>query len=389
MSTPTLTPHELAMELRMLQDANRIDWRLPPTELVVRVLGVSLPSWEEWAMMPWFGPIDPWLRPTATASDVLVDPHGAISITDRGQRLPHVLWLHPDWIAWLQTVIGIRSAALSATDPNHWRDGTHAETYVIEGSFTLPDGRRRVRYSCTRPPYTPAGRSISLRILHGTTWTLNDLVREHILPEAAAAMIRTAIMRGVSIIIGGATGSGKTTLVGALLREVQEMQRRVIIIEDTRELPDPDHGFAVDAHRSGETFAACVRRALRQYPSMIVIGEIRGDEALAMLEAAATGHPGISTIHATDVRSILTNLERLAARRADIRPDYVRSMICSTSVPLLAIFVRNRRVRDIVEVLPIASSRLGDTIPLNPLWTWNEQTMSLEPQYPPQGTWYH
>lgn len=382
------TATDIAYELRMLQDAGRIAWNESP-EHTFTSAGIPDLSVREWGEVPWFGPIDPWLRRTATASDILVDPTGNVVVVDRGMRIIPITNLHPRWVRWLQHAMLTRSEFSIGEDGEDWRNTHGRITHVLEGSIVVSPSRR-VRFSLTRPPYTPLGRSLSLRVLHGAAWRLDDLVQQHMLPAECAAMIRTAMEQHVTIVVGGATGSGKTTLVGALLRDIQEReQRRIVIIEDTRELPDPDYGFAVDAQQSGETFAACVRHALRQFPNMIVLGEVRGEEALAMLEAAVTGHPGLATIHATDGRSIFANLERLAARTPDVRPDYVRSIITSGSVSLIGIWLAQRQVREVIEVLPMAAGRGGDLLPLNPLWTWEPNAGCVVPAYPPQGAWYY
>lgn len=382
-----LTVSDIVAELRMLQDSGRCDWSQPPETIISDRLGIAMPSWAAWQTVQWFGPIDPWLRPAATATDILVDPMGMVTVIDRGMRTIQPWRVHPQWVMWAQAMLVLRSGLAFDDDPFQWRTTTGRASHVLEGSCML-SAHRRIRFSLTRPPYSPAGPTISLRVLHGASWTMQDLVRQQVLPEEAAWMLRQAVAHAVSIIIGGPTGSGKTTLLTALLRDVQDRQQRVIVIEDTRELPDPDHGFAVAVQQSGETFSTCLRHALRQFPSMIVVGEVRGDEALAMLEAASTGHPAMTTIHAPDARSVLTNLERLASRHAEVRPDYVRGMLCSGSVPLLAVYMRQRQVREILEVLPVAATRPGELIPVNPLWAWNDYTQQLEPQYLPQGGWY-
>ena len=90
--------------------------------------------------------------------------------------------------------------------------------------------------------------------------------------------------------------------------------------------------------RSGLTFSDCVRFALRQKPDLIVVGEVRGPEALAMLRAAATGHPGIGTIHAPDVQAALKNLERMACE-SGVPANIVRGMLTSSAVPLIVVHI--------------------------------------------------
>src|SRR5262249_27347731 len=156
-----------------------------------------------------------------------------------------------------------------------------------------------------------AGPTLALRILPRRWRTLDDLIQEGVLLRPAAELLLAALRRGVTVLVAGGTGSGKTTLTAALLQAIGE-ERRVVVIEEARELPDLTDSIALEVLRSGLSFSGCVRFALRQKPDLIVVGEARGPEALAMLQAAATGHPGIGTIHAPDIQAALKNLERMA-----------------------------------------------------------------------------
>src|SRR4029453_188882 len=110
---------------------------------------------------------------------------------------------------------------------------------------------------------------------------------------------------------------------------------------------------AMEVLRSGLTFSACVRFALRQKPDLIVVGEVRGSEALAMLQAAATGHPGIGTIHAPDVHAALKHLERMPCE-SGVPANTLRGMLPSSAVPLIVAHIGRcggqRRVGLIEEV---------------------------------------
>ncbi|MCS6939093.1 MAG: CpaF/VirB11 family protein, partial [Roseiflexus sp.] len=139
------------------------------------------------------------------------------------------------------------------------------------------------------------------------------------------------------------------------------------------------------------SFASCVRLTLRQRPDLIVLGEVRGPEALAMLEAAATGHPGICTIHAPDALTALRNLERFATLDGLASPGIVRGLMTSGAVPLIALHIGKyggrRCVGQMIEVIVTSGSQAGDTLPYNTLFAFNPATNRLERKYPVQGAW--
>jgi type IV secretion system protein VirB11 len=131
-------------------------------------------------------------------------------------------------------------------------------------------------------------------------FTLNDYVRAGTMPEAAADVLRNAIVSRANILVAGGTSTGKTTLTNALLAEVAKSSDRVVLIEDTRELQCLTPNLVALRTKDGvATLSDLVRSSLRLRPDRIPIGEVRGAEALDLLKAWGTGHPGgIGTIHA-------------------------------------------------------------------------------------------
>jgi pilus assembly protein CpaF len=249
---------------------------------------------------------------------------------------------------------------------------------------------QRLRFAITRPPASPAGPTLALRVLPRRWRTLDDFVLEGIMPRQAADMLIEALRRGVTILIAGGTGSGKTTLTAALLTAIGE-EKRVVCIEEARELPDLHDSVAMEVLRSDLTFSDCVRFALRQKPDLIVVGEVRGPEALAMLQAAATGHPGIGTIHAPDVQAALKNLERMACE-SGAPTAIVRGMLTSSAVPLIVAHIGRyggkRLVGQIEEVTVLGGSgQTGDKYTTNPLLVFNPATNQVQKAYPVQGEW--
>src|SRR3546814_6899154 len=118
--------------------------------------------------------------------------------------------------------------------------------------------------------------------------------------QAAADRLKGCVTQRYNIRVAGSTSSGKTTLANALLAEMAWVDERVILIEDTRELQSPAADTVALRTRPGVvTMADLVRSTLRLRPDRIIVGEVRGPEALDMLKAWNTGHPGgIATVHA-------------------------------------------------------------------------------------------
>jgi type IV secretion system protein VirB11 len=128
-----------------------------------------------------------------------------------------------------------------------------------------------------------------------------------------ADALRKAVRHRRNLLIAGGTSSGKTTLANALLAEIAGLDERVILIEDTRELQCAAADCVALRTRTGVvSMADLVRSTLRLRPDRIIVGEVRGGEALDMLKAWNTGHPGgIATVHANSARSALYRLEQL------------------------------------------------------------------------------
>ena len=146
-------------------------------------------------------------------------------------------------------------------------------------------------------------------------FTLDDYVSQGVMTAAHVKHIRDAIAQRHNILIAGGTGSGKTTLANAVLAEPPFAQDRVLIIEDTRELQcrSPDRvELLTQPTDPAVTMNDLVKCALRLRPDRIVVGEVRGGEALALLKAWNTGHPGgLATLHANNAEDALSRLEDL------------------------------------------------------------------------------
>jgi type IV secretion system protein TrbB len=155
-------------------------------------------------------------------------------------------------------------------------------------------------------------------------FTLDDYVAKGILSAAGVDVIRQAVIDKKNILVAGGTGSGKTTLVNAVLAEPAFRNDRIVIIEDTKELQCPAEDKVELLTKNTEprvTMTDLLRMTLRLRPDRIIIGEVRGPEALAMLKAWNTGHPGgVATTHANSAADALRRIEDLVGEASQTIP---------------------------------------------------------------------
>lgn len=196
---------------------------------------------------------------------------------------------------------------------SHARTEAHADSPIV--SAELPpreDGAAGERFEGLLPPVVSSP-CFSIRKPASRVYTMADYVEDGIIAPGAADALRRAVADRRNLLIAGGTSSGKTTLANALLAEMAALDERVILIEDTRELQCAASDCVGLRTRPGiVTMADLVRSTLRLRPDRIVVGEVRGAEALDMLKAWNTGHPGgIATVHANSARSALYRIEQL------------------------------------------------------------------------------
>lgn len=219
------------------------------------------------------------------------------------------------------------------------------------------------RFEGVLPPvaYAP---TFSIRKHSVAVFRLEDYERAGILSENHADFLRAAVRERQNILIAGGTSSGKTTLANALLDEIAEGGDRILILEDTPELQCRNEDRVQLCTLPGVTsMADLVRSTLRQRPDRIIVGEVRGGEALDLLKAWGTGHPGgLATVHANSPYGALLRLEQLTLEVASTPP---RALIAEAVNVIVFIAGRGaaRRVQDVVRVTGLE----GDTYLLNPI----------------------
>jgi type IV secretion system protein TrbB len=191
---------------------------------------------------------------------------------------------------------------------SHIRLEVHERSPIV--SAELPETGER--FEGLIPPVAPAP-CFSIRKPAKLVHRLDDYVEQSIMPPQVAAWLKEAVLAKGNIVVVGGTSSGKTTLVNALLAEVATTNDRVVILEDTRELNCAAEDCVKLRTKPGVvSLADLVRSTLRLRPDRIIVGEVRGAEALDMLKAWNTGHPGgLATVHANSARGALYRIEQL------------------------------------------------------------------------------
>ena len=180
---------------------------------------------------------------------------------------------------------------------------------------------RGERFEGVLPPVA-RGPCFAIRKPASRVFTLDEYVALGIASPEQGEQLRRAVRERCNIIVAGGTGSGKTTLANALLHEIARLGERVVILEDTRELQcAADDVVALRTQQGSVSLSDLVRSTLRLRPDRIIVGEVRGPEALDLLKAWNTGHPGgVATLHANSAPAALARLEQLTMEVCETPP---------------------------------------------------------------------
>jgi pilus assembly protein CpaF len=213
---------------------------------------------------------------------------------------------------------------------------------------SLPDDDRFPgggRINAVLNPISLVGPVLTIRRFNHVPWTLERLVESGSMTAEMAKFLQACVRARRNILISGGTGGGKTTLLGAIAKEINLHRERLITIEDTAELRiggPQDNVLKLEARppdRFGEgevTIRQLVHNALRMRPDRIVVGEVRGAEALDMLQAMNTGHEGsLTTVHANSPRDAFTRLETMvlwASEAEALTLPAIRRQLCTLNI---------------------------------------------------------
>lgn len=253
----------------------------------------------------------------------------------------------------------------------------------VNEASPIVDSRLRdgSRVNVVLPPIALNGPIVTIRKFPLQQITMEKLIEIGSITEEAAEFLRILVISGYNIFISGGTGSGKTTFLNALSNYIPETER-IITIEDSAELQLQNIANLVRLEarqpnlegENGISIRDLIRSSLRMRPDRIVVGEVRGAEALDMLQAMNTGHDGsLSTGHANSPRDMLSRLETMVLMGMDMPLAAIKNQIASgldIIVHLGRLRDRTRRVLEITEVQGCVQSE----IVLNTLYRFQEET---------------
>ncbi len=245
----------------------------------------------------------------------------------------------------------------------------------------LPDGSR---VNVVLPPIALCGPTVTIRKFSKTPMTIEQLIKYGSITREIADKLQLLVKAKYNIFISGGTGSGKTTFLNALSNYIPS-DERVITIEDSAELQIVGVENLVsletrNANSSGVgqiTIRDLIKSALRMRPERIVVGEVRGGEALDMLQAMNTGHDGsLSTGHANSTKDMLSRLETMVLQGADGMPiEAIRQQIASAIDIIIHLSRLRDKSRKTIEICEVLDYKDGE-IRLNPLYKFEETEKS-------------
>ncbi len=314
-----------------------------------------------------FGPIEPLLVDDSV-TDILVNGVDSIYV-ERAGKLELTGISFRDHAHLMDMAIRIASRVGRRIDET----SPYVDARLADGS----------RVNIITPPLALKGPTISIRKFSKIPISLERMVEQKNLSPDMAALLRVAARSRLNILVSGGTGAGKTTLLNALSQEIDPAER-IITIEDAAELRlQQPHVVPLETRMEsiegkGEvTIRDLVKNSLRMRPDRIILGEIRGAEALDMLQAMNTGHDGsLCTIHANKPRDALTRLEHMVGMAGLSLPTKVLRAQIASAVNLI---VQVARMRDGVRRITSISELVGlegDVVTMQELFTFEFEELA-------------
>ncbi len=272
--------------------------------------------------------------------EIMVNPDGCIYVERLGKDIENVGSIPP-----VKTEQIIKMVAAY-----HGEIVTHDKP-ICQGEFPIDFSR----FEGLLPPVVE-GPSFTLRKKAIMIFSLNDYVKNGVMSENQKNTICKAVSERKNILVVGGTGSGKTTLINAIIQEMVEQnpQERIVIIEDTNELQCAAQNCVQMRTSPHVSMTDLLKATLRYRPDRILVGEVRGAEALDLLDAWCTGHPGgCATVHSDTAERGLKRLNMLVTRNKEAPPQV--ELLIGEAVQVVVNIVKdpikhNRFIRSIIEV---------------------------------------
>jgi pilus assembly protein CpaF len=311
-----------------------------------------------------FGPLEPLLN-DPSVSDILVNTFNKVYVERRGRLELTDISFHDN--AHLMKII---EKIVS-------RVGRRVDESSPMVDARLPDGSR---VNAIIPPLAVDGPLVSIRRFGATPLTVQNLLELKSMTPPMVKVLESLGMAKINILVSGGTGSGKTTMLN-LISGFIPGNERIVTIEDAAELQlRQPHVVRLETRPpniegKGEvTQRALVRNALRMRPDRIILGEVRGPEALDMLQAMNTGHEGsLATIHANTPRDALSRLENMVSMASvNLTPRAIRQQVCSAVTVILQASRLTDGTRKVVSIQEITGME-GDIISMQEIFRF-EQT---------------
>ena len=314
-----------------------------------------------------YGPLEPLLKDPGI-SDILVNTYKQVYVERQGKLELTDVTFH-DNAHLLKIIEKIVS-----------RIGRRVDESSPMVDARLPDGSR---VNAIIPPLAIDGPILSIRRFAVNPLSIDDLLKFRSITPPMSQLIQALAQAKINILISGGTGSGKTTLLNVMSGFIPESER-IVTIEDAAELQMRQiHVVRLETRPaniegSGEvTQRALVRNALRMRPDRIILGEVRGAEALDMLQAMNTGHEGsLATIHANTPRDAIARLENMASMAGSNLPTHAtRQQIASAITVIIQVSRLTDGTRKIVSIQELTGME-GEMITMHEIFTFRQLGVS-------------
>lgn len=252
--------------------------------------------------------------------EIMLNPDGKLWVERIGEKMEHIGEMPANQAeSFMATVASTLSTVMDSDNP------------ILECELPL-DGSR---FEAVRPPVVKKP-TFTIRKKAIKIFTLDDYVSQRIMSEQQKKVITQAVKDRKNILVVGGTGTGKTTLSNAVLHAISVLtpEHRCVIMEDTSELQPNNENIVVMKTNKDVSIIDLLKVTMRLRPDRIIVGEVRGSEALGLLKAWNTGHPGgIATVHANEALAGLTRIEQLVSEASstpmrDLIAEAIDIVIC-------------------------------------------------------------